>query len=161
MRKLQALKPKIDALRERYKDDKVRLNQAMMELYKREKVNPFGGCLPMLLQMPIWIALYRTIYSAVELYQAPLFLWIDDLSAPDPYYVTPLLLGVAMFLQQRMSPTTGDPTQAKMMQYLMPIIFTLFMLPLPSGLVFYIFVNTLLSIAHQLYLNHRLAASGG
>lgn len=149
MRRMAELKPKIDEIRERYKDDKAKMNQAIMDLYKREKVNPLGGCLPMLLQMPIWIALYRTIYGAVDLYQAPLFLWIKDLSAPDPYFVLPLLLGVLMFIQQKMTPSTGDQTQARVMQWMMPIMFTAFMLFLPSGLVFYILVNTVLSIGHQ------------
>lgn len=152
MRRLSELKPKMDEIRERFKDDKVKMNQAMMDLYKREKVNPLGGCLPMLLQMPIWIALYRTIYAAVDLYQAPLFLWVTDLSAPDPYFVMPLLLGGLMFLQQKMTPTVGDQTQARIMLWMMPIMFTAFMLFLPSGLVFYILVNTLLSIAHQWYV---------
>jgi putative membrane protein insertion efficiency factor len=149
MRRLSQLKPEIDKIRERFKDKPTEMNKAMMELYKREKVNPFGGCLPMLLQMPIWIALYRTIYSAVDLYQAPLFLWVQDLSAPDPYFVLPLLLGVLMFFQQKSSPTTTDQTQAKVMLWLMPIMFTAFMLFLPSGLVFYILVNTVLSLIHQ------------
>ena len=145
------LKPKMDELREKFKDDKAKINTAMMELYKREKVNPLGGCLPMLIQMPIWIALYRTIYGAVELYQAPLFLWIRDLSAYDPFFVMPLVLGGLMFIQQKMSPPAGDPAQAKMMLYLMPIMFTVFMLFLPSGLVFYILVNTVLAIGHQTF----------
>lgn len=149
MRRLSELKPEIDKIRERYKNNPTEMNKAMMELYKREKVNPFGGCLPMLLQMPIWIALYRTIYSAVDLYQAPLFLWVQDLSAPDPYFVLPLLLGALMFLQQKMTPTATDQTQAKVMLWLMPIMFTAFMLFLPSGLVFYILVNTVLSLIHQ------------
>lgn len=159
MRRMSELKPKMDEIRERFKDDKVKMNQAMMDLYKREKVNPLGGCLPMLLQMPIWIALYRTIYGAVDLYQAPLFLWVDDLSAPDPYFVMPLLLGGLMFLQQKMTPTMGDQTQARIMLWMMPIMFTAFMLFLPSGLVFYILVNTLLSIAHQWYVRRPRAAT--
>lgn len=159
MRRMAELKPKMDEIRERFKDDKVKMNQAMMDLYKREKVNPLGGCLPMLLQMPIWIALYRTIYGAVDLYQAPLFLWVDDLSAPDPYFVMPLLLGGLMFLQQKMTPTMGDQTQARIMLWMMPIMFTAFMLFLPSGLVFYILVNTLLSIAHQWYVRRPRIAT--
>jgi len=158
MRRMAELKPKMDAIREQFKDDKAKMNQALMDLYKREKVNPLGGCLPMLLQMPIWIALYRTIYGAVDLYQAPLFLWVDDLSAPDPYFVMPIVLGALMFLQQKMTPTMGDQTQAKIMQWMMPIMFTAFMLFLPSGLVFYILVNTLLSIAQQWYIRRPKAA---
>jgi len=156
MRRMAALKPRIDALREKFKDDPARLNKETMDLYKREKVNPMGGCLPMLLQMPIWIALYRTIYGAVDLYQAPLFLWIRDLSSHDPYFVMPLLLGVLTFLQQKMTPTAGDPAQARMMLWMMPIMFTVFMLFLPSGLVFYILVNTVLGIGQQWYMNRNL-----
>ncbi len=156
MKRMADLKPKIDVLKEKFKDDKVKLNQATMDLYKREKVNPLGGCLPMLLQMPIWIALYRTIYGAVDLYQAPLFLWIKDLSVHDPFFVMPVMLGALMFLQQKITPTAGDPTQAKMMLWMMPIMFTSFMLFLPSGLVFYILVNTVLSIAHQQVVNRGL-----
>ena len=156
MRRMAELKPKIDALREKFKDDKAGLNTATMDLYKREKVNPMGGCLPMLLQMPVWIALYRTIYGAVDLYQAPLFLWIHDLSSNDPYFVLPLLLGGLTFLQQKMTPTAGDPAQAKVMLWMMPIMFTTFMLFLPSGLVFYILVNTLLSLGHQTWMNRRM-----
>jgi YidC/Oxa1 family membrane protein insertase len=158
MRRMQQLKPKMDELRDRFKDDKQKLNQAMMDLYKREKVNPLGGCLPMLLQMPIWIALYRTIYGAVDLYQAPLFLWITDLSAHDPWFVMPILLGALMWVQQKMTPQAGDPTQAKIMLWMMPIMFTSFMLFLPSGLVFYILVNTVTSIAQQWWMNRTIPA---
>jgi len=159
-RKMQQLKPKMDAIKARYKDDNAAMQKAMMELYKREKVNPFGGCLPMLLQMPIWIALYMTIYGSVDLFHAPLFLWVTDLSAQDPYYVLPILLGVLMFVQQKMTPSVGDPAQAKVMLWLMPIMFTWFMLFLPSGLVFYILVNTLLSIGQQYLMNRRFAVKG-
>ena len=155
MQRMAQLKPMMEALKEKYGKDKERLNQEMMALYKREKVNPLGGCLPMLLQMPVWIALYRTIYASVDLYQAPLGLWIQDLSAPDPYYVLPLLLGLSMFGQQRLTPTTVDNAQAKMMMYMMPVMFTVFMLFLPSGLNLYIFVNTLLSMAQQYYLRQK------
>jgi YidC/Oxa1 family membrane protein insertase len=114
----------------------------------------------MLIQMPIWIALYRTIYSSVDLYQAPLFLWITDLSAPDPYFISPVLLGILTFVQQKITPTTMDSAQAKMMLYLMPVMFTVFMLFLPSGLVFYILVNTVLTIIHQ-SVKVRMQKSGG
>jgi len=156
MRRMAELKPKIDELQKRYKDDKAKLNQATMELYKREKINPMGGCLPMLIQMPVWIALYRTIYSAVDLYQAPLGLWIRDLSTHDPYFVLPLILGGAMFLNQKLTPVTGDPAQAKIMLWMMPIMFTAMMLFLPSGLVFYILVNTLLSVLQTLWNNRAM-----
>ncbi|MBL6974813.1 MAG: YidC/Oxa1 family insertase periplasmic-domain containing protein [Deltaproteobacteria bacterium] len=161
MKRMGDLKPKMDELREKFKGDKTKLNEAMMALYKREKVNPLGGCLPMLLQMPIWIALYRTIWGAVDLYQMPLFLWIEDLSAPDPYYVMPVLLGALMFLQQKMTPVMGDQTQAKVMMYMMPIMFTVFMWFLPSGLVFYILVNTILAIGHQWYVRRPTKAAAG
>jgi len=158
MRKMSELKPKMDEIRKKHEGDKTKMNQAMMDMYKREKVNPMGGCLPMLLQMPIWIALYRTIYGAVDLYQEPLFLWINDLSSPDPYYVMPFLLGALMFAQQKMTPVMGDQTQAKVMMYMMPVMFTVFMLFLPSGLVFYILVNTLLAIGHQWWVRRPLRA---
>jgi YidC/Oxa1 family membrane protein insertase len=120
----------------------------MMNMFKRNKVNPMGGCFPMLLQMPIFFALYRVLFNSVELRHAPFFLWLQDLSLPDPYYISPVLMGVMMFVQQTMTPTTGDPAQAKMMK-MMPIIFSLFMLALPSGLVIYILTNSLLSILQQ------------
>ncbi len=157
MQRMSALKPQMDTLREKYGKDKTRLNQEMMNLYKREKVNPLGGCFPMLLQMPIWIALYRTIYSSAELYQAPMGLWIHDLSAPDPFFVMPLLLGGLMFLQQKMTPTATDSQQAKMMLYIMPVMFTVFMLFLPAGLNLYILVNTILSLVQQYYLKRKFA----
>jgi YidC/Oxa1 family membrane protein insertase len=156
MQRMAKLKPMMDELKEKYGKDKERLNQEMMNLYKREKVNPLGGCLPMLLQMPIWIALYRTIYSSVDLYQAPLGGWIQDLSAPDPYFVLPLLLGASMFFQQKMTPTTMDSSQAKMMLYMMPVMFTVFMLFLPSGLNLYILVNTFLTMLQQWYLRKSI-----
>lgn len=156
MRRMSELKPRIDELQKKHKDDKVALNQATMELYKREKINPLGGCLPMLIQMPIWIALYRTIYSAVDLYQAPLGLWITDLSSRDPYFVLPVLLGVIMWVNQKITPVTGDPTQAKIMLWMMPIMFSAMMMFLPSGLVFYILINTILSVFHTLWNNRGL-----
>ena len=155
MQRMAKLKPMMDALKEKYGKDKERLNTEMMSLYKREKVNPLGGCLPMLLQMPIWIALYRTIYSSVELYQAPLGGWIQDLSAADPYFVLPVVLGASMFAQQKLTPTTMDSAQAKMMLYMMPIMFTVFMLFLPSGLNLYILVNTFLTMLQQYYLRKK------
>ena len=159
--KMKALKPEIDKLNEKHKDDAAAKQQATMALYKQYKVNPLGGCIPSLLQMPIWFALYRTLRASPELYHAPFFGWIQDLSNPDPYFVTPLLMGAAMFIQQKFTPMTGDSAQAKMMQYFMPIMFTAMMLFLPSGLTLYIFVNTVLSIAHQLYIHRRSAKTGG
>lgn len=160
MQKMSSLKPHMDRIKEKYGKDKERMNQEVMNLYKREKINPLGGCLPMLIQMPIWIALYKTLYSAVELYKAPLGLWIHDLSAPDPFFVMPLLLGVFMFVQQKMTPTTMDAQQAKIMLYVMPAMFTVFMLFLPSGLNLYILVNTILSLLQQYYLKRKFTSGG-
>ncbi len=153
MKEMQRLKPKIDALREKFKDDKQRFNQEMMALYKLHKVNPLGGCLPMLIQMPIWFALYRTLGNAVELYRSSFVGWITDLTAPDPYYVLPIAMGVAMYAQQAITPQPMEGTQAKMMKYFMPGLFTVMMLALPSGLTLYIFVNTVLTMIHQWYMN--------
>ncbi len=150
MAEMAKLKPLMEELKKKYGDDKQRLNQEMMNLYKTHKINPAGGCFPMLLQMPIWIALYRMLYSSVELYQAPFIKgWLSDLSFRDPYFIMPIVLGATMFLQQKLSPTAADTQQAKMMLYMMPAFFTFIMLYLPSGLVLYIFVNSVLSIAHQ------------
>ncbi len=154
MGEMAKLKPLMEELKKKHGDDKQKLNQEMMNLYKTHKINPMGGCFPMLLQMPIWIALYRMLYSSVELYQAPFIAgWLGDLSYRDPYYILPIVLGGTMFLQQWLSPTSADSQQAKMMLYIMPAFFTFIMLYLPSGLVLYIFVNSLLSIAHQLIYN--------
>ena len=154
MGEMSKLKPMMEDLKKKYGEDKQKLNEEMMKMYKVHKVNPMGGCLPMLLQMPIWIALYRMLYSSVELYQAPFIPgWLDDLSYRDPYFIMPVVLGAAMFLQQKLSPTSADSQQAKMMMYMMPAFFTFIMLYLPSGLVLYIFVNSVLSIAHQLIYN--------
>lgn len=158
MASMQKLKPEMDALRKKYENDKQRLNQEMINLYKQHKVNPLGGCLPMLLQMPIYFALYQTIFSSAELYRAPFFLHIQDLTAPDPYFITPLLLGVIMWLQQKITPTAMDSAQAKMMLWMMPIMFTAFMLFLPAGLVIYILANSVLTIAQQMLIQRRRLA---
>ncbi|MCA9669943.1 MAG: membrane protein insertase YidC [Myxococcales bacterium] len=156
MKTMQKLKPKIDEIREKYKNDKQRLNQEMMSLYKVHKVNPFGGCLPMVIQMPIWFALYRTLGNTVELYHSPFFGWITDLTAPDPYYILPILMGASMFAQQIITPNPSmSGGQAKLMKYFLPGMFTVMMLWLPAGLTLYIFVNTLLTFAHQLYMNKK------
>ncbi len=153
MKSMQDLQPQLQKVREKYKDDRERLNAETMALFRTHKVNPMGGCLPMLLQMPIYIALYKVLYNATELYHAPFFWIYQDLSAPDPYFILPILLGAFMVLQQKMSPSMGDPTQAKMM-LLMPILFSAFMLFLPLGLVLYIFVNTVMTVAQQ-YMHQK------
>jgi len=153
MKQMQRLKPKMDALRAKFKDDKERLNQEMMALYKIHKVNPLGGCLPMLIQMPVWFALYRTLGNAVELYRSNFVGWITDLTAPDPYYVLPIAMGISMYAQQAITPQPMEGTQAKIFKYFMPGMFTFMMLWLPSGLTLYIFVNTVLTMIHQWYMN--------
>ena len=149
MKEMQKLKPKMDKLKEKHAADKERLNQELLNLYKTHKINPLSGCLPMLFQMPIWIALYRVIYASVELLNAPFHGWIKDLSAPDPTYILPVLLGVMTFIQQKIQPAAVDGAQQKMMMWMMPIMFTVFMLFLPSGLVLYIAVNSVLTIIQQ------------
>ncbi len=158
MAKMKKLAPRLQALKERYGDDKQRLNQAMMELYRKEKINPLGGCLPILVQIPVFIALYWVLLESVELRQAPFLLWIRDLSTPDPYYVLPVLMGISMFLQQRLNPTPMDPVQAKVMMAL-PVLFTVFFAFFPSGLVLYWLTNNVLSIAQQWVINRRLGAT--
>ncbi len=149
MKAMKDLQPKINALKEKYGKDKERMNMEMMQLFKTNKVNPLSGCLPMLVQMPIYIALYKVLWNAIELYHAPFFGYYRDLSAPDPYFIAPVILGVFMFLQQKLTPTaTADPAQQKMMMF-MPIMFTAFMLFLPSGLVLYILVNTVMGVVQQ------------
>ncbi len=154
MAKMKRLQPRITALRERFEDDKVKMNQAIMELYKEEKVNPFGGCLPILVQVPVFIALYWVLLESVELRQASFGFWIKDLSNPDPYFILPLLMGVSMLIQYRLNPTPIDPIQQKVMQML-PIIFTVFFAFFPSGLVLYWVANNVLSIAQQWVINRR------
>ena len=155
MKEMAKLKPKITVLQEKYKEDKQRLNQEMMALYKAHGVNPISGCLPMLLQMPIWIALYSTLQVAVELYRQPFFGWLIDLTAPDRFYVLPVATGALMFVQQKISPTPQDSQQQKMMLYMMPIMFTGFTLFVPSGLTLYILTNTVLAMGHQIWLNRQ------
>jgi YidC/Oxa1 family membrane protein insertase len=147
---MRKLKPEIDALNAKFKDDAQAKNLAMMELWRKNKVNPLGGCLPALVQMPIWFALYATLQTAVEFYHTK-FLWFSDLSAPDKYFILPLVLGAAMIVQQRIVPQQGmDPVQQKMMTYLMPLIFTVMMLFLPAALGVYMLTNSLLGISQQL-----------
>jgi YidC/Oxa1 family membrane protein insertase len=155
--RMRMLKPEIDKINEKYKNDAQEKQKATMALYKQQGVSPLGGCLPMLLQMPIWIALYSTLRTSPELYRSEFFGWITDLSERDPYFITPVVMGALMFVQQRITPVTGDAMQAKMMMYFMPIMFTAMMLFLPSGLTLYILVNTVLSLAHQWIVRRQSA----
>ena len=148
MRAMQTLQPQLQAIQKKYKHDKARLNQEMMNLYKGNKVNPLGGCLPMVLQIPFFVALFNILYTTIELRQAPFMFWITDLSEKDPSYILPVLMGATMVLQQKLQPTTMDPTQAKIMM-LLPVVFTFFFLSFPSGLVLYWMINNLLSITQQ------------
>ncbi len=154
--KMRLLQPKMTAMKEQYGDDRQKMSMKMMELYKKEKVNPLGGCFPLLIQMPVFIALYWVLMESVELRHAPFMLWIDDLSVMDPYYVLPLLMGASMYLMQKMQPMspTMDPMQQKMMQ-LMPVFMTVFFIFFPAGLVLYWLMNNLISIAQQLYITNQ------
>jgi len=154
MKEMQKVQPEMSRLKETYKNDKARLQQEIMLLYKRRKINPMSGCLPMVIQIPVFIALYNALQNTIEMRHAPFFLWIQDLSAKDPIYITPLIMGATMVIQQKMTPTAADPNQAKMM-LLMPVMFTFLFLSFPSGLVLYWLVNNVLSIAHQYYLNKK------
>ena len=154
MKEMQKLQPEVKRLQQKYKDDKQVLNREIMELYKRRKVNPLGGCLPLLLQMPVFFALYQALPNAIELRQAPFILWIRDLADKDPTYIAPLLMGATMFIQQKMTTVSADPTQMKMMSF-MPIFFTFIFLSFPSGLVLYWLVTNVLAIGHQFYINKK------
>jgi len=157
MKKMSSLQPKMQEIKEKYAADKQKMNAATMELYKKEGVNPFGGCFPMLLQIPIFFALYKALLLSIELQGAPFFGWIVDLSLKDPYYITPLLMGATMYLQQKMTPaTTADPMQQKIFQF-MPVIFTFLFLTFPAGLVVYWLTNNVLTIAQQYFINKKLA----
>ena len=152
---LKKLQPRIEILKERYGDDKQKLTQATLELYRQEKVNPMSGCLPILIQIPVFIALYWVLVESVQLRQAPFIFWIRDLSQHDPYYVLPVLMGISMFIQQRLNPPPPDPLQAKVMM-LMPVIFTILFANFPSGLMLYWFVNNTLSFLQQWHVMRRL-----
>jgi YidC/Oxa1 family membrane protein insertase len=174
MKEMQKLQPKMEALKEKFKNDRDAMNKAVMELYKTHKVNPMGGCLPMVIQIPVFFALYKALMFSIELRHAPFMLWINDLSAPDALFGTlptglpllggfpigplPLLMGATMVIQQKMTPSNMDPTQAKMMMAL-PFIFTFMFLNFPSGLVLYWLVNNILTIAQQAYINKTLKES--
>ncbi|MGD8987311.1 MAG: membrane protein insertase YidC [Syntrophobacterales bacterium] len=168
MQAMKKLQPKMAKIREKYKDDKEKMNQEIMQMYRTHKVNPMGGCLPMVLQIPVFFALYRVLYSSIAMRHAPFLWWINDLSAPDRLYVgftipylgglpvLTLLMGISMFVQQKMTPTSADPRQEKMM-LMMPVIFTVFFVNFPSGLVLYWLVNNILSIGQQYYINKKAA----
>ncbi|MGH8555443.1 MAG: membrane protein insertase YidC, partial [Gammaproteobacteria bacterium] len=154
MAKMKKLQPRLQALKERHEDDRMKMNQAVMELYKEEKVNPFGGCLPILVQIPVFISLYWVLLESVELRQAPFGFWIKDLSAPDPFFVLPVLMGITMLIQYYLNPTPIDPIQQKVMQ-LLPIVLTVFFSFFPSGLVLYWLANNVLSIGQQWLINKQ------
>jgi len=158
MKAMQKLQPKMQQLREKYKNDRERLNRELMELYKTHRVNPLGGCLPMVVQIPVFFALYKVLLFSIELRHAPFIFWLTDLSAKDPYYVTPLVMGASMFIQQKMMPSQMDPNQQKIMM-MMPVIFTFMFLNFPSGLVIYWLVNNLLTIGQQYLINRQGAAT--
>lgn len=158
MKKMQKIQPMMAELKEKYKKDPVKMQKETMALYKKYKVNPVGGCLPMFLQIPVFIALYNVLLKAIELRGAPFILWITDLAAKDPYYVFPIVMGATMVIQQKMTPSAMDPKQAKIMM-LMPIVFTFMFLSFPAGLVIYWLVNNILGIAHQFYANKKAAVS--
>jgi YidC/Oxa1 family membrane protein insertase len=154
MKKMQQVQPKVMELKAKYKKNPEKLNQEVMALYKKYKVNPLGGCLPLLLQIPVFFALYKVLLIAIELRSAPWMFWITDLSQKDPYYVLPIIMGASMFLQQKLTPTAGDPKQQKIMQF-MPVFFTFLFLSFPSGLVLYWMVNNFLSIVQQVMINRK------
>jgi YidC/Oxa1 family membrane protein insertase len=153
MKALSKLKPEMDKVREKYGDNKAKQNEELLKLYKTHQISPFGGCLPMVLQMPIWLALYSTLAAAADLYRAPFLGYIDDLTAPDPYYILPVLLTGLMFWQMRLTPSTGDNQQQKIMQWVLPIMMGVFSLLFPSGLAVYMLTNTILGMIHQVYMN--------
>jgi YidC/Oxa1 family membrane protein insertase len=159
MANMRRVQPRMMSIKDRYKDDKAKLNQAMMQIYKEEKINPLGGCFPILVQIPVFIALYWVLLESVEMRQAVFVLWLQDLSSPDPFYVLPLLMGITMFVQQKLNPAPMDPVQAKVMSVL-PIAFTVFFAFFPSGLVLYWVVNNILSIAQQWQITRSIERAG-
>jgi YidC/Oxa1 family membrane protein insertase len=165
MKMMRVIQPKIKEVQEKYKGDRDRLNKELMKLYKDQKVNPLGGFLPMLLQMPVFVALFNVLYTTIDLRQAPFMLWITDLSVQDPFYVLPIIMGATMFIQQKITPTTMDPTQAKIMLVL-PVGMTFLFVNFPAGLVLYWVTNNTLTIAQQLitdrfmFRNKALVSAG-
>lgn len=158
MANMRKVAPKMQEIREKYGDNREKLGQEMMKLYRDEKINPLGGCLPILIQMPVFIALYWVILESVELRQAPFFLWIHDMSVMDPYFILPLIMGASMYFQMQLNPTPPDPMQARIMQF-MPVVFTIFFLWFPAGLVLYWVVNNLISIAQQYFITKQIENS--
>jgi len=152
MAKMRKLAPRLEHLKERYGDDRQKLHEAMMKIYSEEKINPLGGCLPIVVQIPVFIALYWVLLGAVELRQAPFALWITDLSKPDPFYVLPVIMAITSFIQVKLSPAPTDPVQAKVMM-IMPVAFSVMFLFFPAGLVLYWLVNNVLSILQQWRIN--------
>jgi YidC/Oxa1 family membrane protein insertase len=144
-------------MKEKFGEDKQKMHQAMMELYKTEKINPFGGCMPILIQIPVFISLYWMLLGSVEMRHAPFMLWIQDLSAPDPCWILPILMAISMFVQTKLNPKPTDPLQAKMMMF-MPIVFSVFFFFFPAGLVLYWLVNNILSIVQQAQINRSIHA---
>jgi YidC/Oxa1 family membrane protein insertase len=157
MAQMKVLAPKMEKLKELYGDDRQKLNQAMMELYRTEKINPLGGCLPILVQIPVFIALYWVLLASIELRHAPWIGWIKDLSAPDPYFILPVIYAVSMYVTTKLNPQPADPVQARIM-LMMPIMFSIFFLFFPAGLVLYWVVQNLLSIVQQWHINRTLEA---
>lgn len=156
MKKMQEIQPRMNEIKEKYKKDPQRMQKEMMEIYKKYKVNPVSGCLPILLQIPVFFALYKILSVAIELRGAPFMLWITDLAVKDPYYILPIVMGITMVIQQKMTPSSMDPKQAKIMMF-MPVIFTFMFLNFASGLVLYWLVNNILSIVQQIHVNRKLA----
>ncbi len=159
MARMRKLQPKLETLREKFGDDKQRMNMEIMQLYKREKVNPLGGCLPVLVQIPVFISLYWVLLESVELRQAPFILWLQDLSSKDPYFILPVLMGISMFIQQKLNPAPIDPVQAQIMR-LFPVVFTIFFAFFPAGLVLYWVVNNTLSIIQQWFITRQIEKAG-
>ena len=155
MAKLKAVSPKLKEINERFADDPAGKQKAMMDIYRKEKINPLGGCLPILIQIPVFMGLYWVLLESVELRQAPWLLWYHDLSIKDPFFVLPVLYGISMFVQQKLNPPQVDPMQQKMFQF-MPIILTVMFLFFPAGLVLYWVVNNVLSMAQQWYINKQM-----
>ncbi|GAG69704.1 unnamed protein product, partial [marine sediment metagenome] len=152
--KMRTLAPKMKALKERYGDDRQQMSKATMELYKKEKINPVSGCLPMLIQIPFFIALYYVLIESVQLRHTPFIFWIHDLSVRDPYFILPILMGISMFFTTKLSPTSMDPAQAKIMLF-MPVVFTVLFASFPAGLVLYWLVNNIASLLQQWYVMRK------